>query len=574
MNKIAVVMMVKNEIDVIESCVRHAATYADDILICDHMSTDGTLEVLKSLKDEGLPIEISRCFDTKQDQQSVTTNLVHESIRRGANIILPTDADEFLIMVGGKDSKDLRTFLQNLDPNQVYEIHWTQCEFIDAEKDQEQFTLDRPALKSLPKAPSLWRSKAVIGSGAWQNFKLRTQRGNHFTEYLDGKAFDKYIRIYEIENFHYRYRSNGQWLSKDLCKFLARILNETMYGDMGAKIMLNNVKNFLSQDNFELADIEPLPNMLPPTSSDLDLAPYRNTCHLKYSHGGGVDPLKNVFRYAIAIAIDSKLKDVFALKWTVRIFVFHEGDANKTNRSIESAINQSYPFIKVHVVLLTMENADKLNLNEKMAIVESKNFAKVVMRSSGDFVQFVVPGDILMRDRITDMIQMFFTDKNYHACFSEAVYPNSTQDLPNFLNVKYDPKFPGGRFYRFRQTKGMDFFKDMLKTGQILRSGVTRALFKQECFKNEDLLQAWVTYGDIRARQLILWNAVVVPAFTFVNDPMIESDDVDWSRKQLIIFLQIWNMAVEDAQKAKFLSNDDYKNAKKGIKEWQTRLSQ
>ena len=49
-NKIAVVMMVKNEIDIIESSVRHAAKFADEILICDHRSTDGTLEILELLK--------------------------------------------------------------------------------------------------------------------------------------------------------------------------------------------------------------------------------------------------------------------------------------------------------------------------------------------------------------------------------------------------------------------------------------------------------------------------------------------------------------------------------------------
>ena len=48
--------MVKNEMDIIESFVRYNVNYLDGMIILDNGSTDNTLNILKSLKNEGLPI--------------------------------------------------------------------------------------------------------------------------------------------------------------------------------------------------------------------------------------------------------------------------------------------------------------------------------------------------------------------------------------------------------------------------------------------------------------------------------------------------------------------------------------
>ena len=49
MAKIAIVSMVRNEADVIESFVRHNLQVADALYIIDHASTDGTGEILQQL---------------------------------------------------------------------------------------------------------------------------------------------------------------------------------------------------------------------------------------------------------------------------------------------------------------------------------------------------------------------------------------------------------------------------------------------------------------------------------------------------------------------------------------------
>ena len=51
-NKIAVITMVKNESDIIESFARHALSYADVLLVVDHNSTDETRKILELLQAE------------------------------------------------------------------------------------------------------------------------------------------------------------------------------------------------------------------------------------------------------------------------------------------------------------------------------------------------------------------------------------------------------------------------------------------------------------------------------------------------------------------------------------------
>ncbi|MCI6101295.1 MAG: glycosyltransferase family 2 protein [Selenomonas sp.] len=54
--KIVAISMVKNEMDIIESFVRHTLGFADLLIIADHKSTDRTREILEALRTEGLPL--------------------------------------------------------------------------------------------------------------------------------------------------------------------------------------------------------------------------------------------------------------------------------------------------------------------------------------------------------------------------------------------------------------------------------------------------------------------------------------------------------------------------------------
>jgi hypothetical protein len=93
-------MMVRNEADIVEVNVRHhLAEGVDRFLVVDNGSSDDTPAVLDRLQQEGL-------LEWRSDpgayrQADLTTELAREAWRRGADWIIPIDADEFWTAVGG-----------------------------------------------------------------------------------------------------------------------------------------------------------------------------------------------------------------------------------------------------------------------------------------------------------------------------------------------------------------------------------------------------------------------------------------------------------------------------------------
>jgi glycosyltransferase involved in cell wall biosynthesis len=89
-------MVVRNAADLIRvNILHHLELGLERILILDNGSTDGTLEALGRLA-RGLPIEVGS--DTGPYRQAQLTNrLVYEALQRGADWVLPIDADEFFV---------------------------------------------------------------------------------------------------------------------------------------------------------------------------------------------------------------------------------------------------------------------------------------------------------------------------------------------------------------------------------------------------------------------------------------------------------------------------------------------
>ncbi|HEX7705812.1 MAG TPA: class I SAM-dependent methyltransferase [Thermoanaerobaculia bacterium] len=92
--QIYAVMCVRNEADLLELNLRyHLAAGIDHFLVVDNGSTDGTTELLGRLAGE-LPIDWTRRAGPFA-QSELTTNLALEAWRRGADWVIPIDADEF-----------------------------------------------------------------------------------------------------------------------------------------------------------------------------------------------------------------------------------------------------------------------------------------------------------------------------------------------------------------------------------------------------------------------------------------------------------------------------------------------
>ena len=95
--RLVAVSIVKNEADIIEAFVRHSLAWVDLHLVFDHDSTDGTRDILQSLRAEGLPLELFTDDAIGKLQQYRSNHLSRLAAReRGADWVIPLDADEIL----------------------------------------------------------------------------------------------------------------------------------------------------------------------------------------------------------------------------------------------------------------------------------------------------------------------------------------------------------------------------------------------------------------------------------------------------------------------------------------------
>ena len=105
---------VKNEADVIESSVRYALTHSDKVILDEDNSVDNTREILQNLQKEFgdriiLPETGERIIQPLQDE--ATNALIRAAFEQyRADIVIPFDADEFVISPEGKNVRD--TLLQ------------------------------------------------------------------------------------------------------------------------------------------------------------------------------------------------------------------------------------------------------------------------------------------------------------------------------------------------------------------------------------------------------------------------------------------------------------------------------
>ena len=101
--KLVATSVVKNDGDIIEAYVRHTRAWTDHHLIFDHDSTDGTREILGALVREGLPLTLFSGESAENLQQARSNALTKLAFaEHAADWVLPLDADEILVMPGGR----------------------------------------------------------------------------------------------------------------------------------------------------------------------------------------------------------------------------------------------------------------------------------------------------------------------------------------------------------------------------------------------------------------------------------------------------------------------------------------
>jgi glycosyltransferase involved in cell wall biosynthesis len=90
------ICMCKDEADIIAGTLAHMADEVDFLIVSDNASTDGTREILAELEDT-LPLTVLDDPETAYYQSFKMSRLAETAAKRGAEWIVPFDADELWI---------------------------------------------------------------------------------------------------------------------------------------------------------------------------------------------------------------------------------------------------------------------------------------------------------------------------------------------------------------------------------------------------------------------------------------------------------------------------------------------
>jgi len=179
------IVMLRDEADILPTWLRHITALCDQVFAVDHLSDDGSSEILHRFAEAGLPIRSWRMQDPGYWQSAVTTELARYAFQSGAEWVLPFDVDEFLAV---ESKAHLRAILQNHpDPLGLWRWHHVvpsaeRIESGDIDWAKPQF------LANSVYAPND-AGKVVLHKSVFQKLPgFRLGSGNHL---LHGAAFAK-----------------------------------------------------------------------------------------------------------------------------------------------------------------------------------------------------------------------------------------------------------------------------------------------------------------------------------------------------------------------------------------------
>jgi hypothetical protein len=210
------VSMVKNEIDVIEGCLRHMAGEVDHMIVADNGSTDGTREVLDQLTSE-IPLTVIDDPEVAYEQSEKMTRLAAMAGEAGAVRIVPFDADELWFSEQGRISDVLALATGNVFPAKIFNHYATAVDpgWKPEANTRLRWLRKRPEQTPDPFATMGWRSPEPGGlpkvAFAWRPGSIIHQ-GNHGVD-IPGKRVDD-PGLVEVR--HFPYRSAEQFLNKSI----------------------------------------------------------------------------------------------------------------------------------------------------------------------------------------------------------------------------------------------------------------------------------------------------------------------------------------------------------------------
>ncbi|EYD76623.1 hypothetical protein Rumeso_01581 [Rubellimicrobium mesophilum DSM 19309] len=117
--------MVRDEIQIIEPWLDHALSLFDQVLVADHRSTDGTLEVLLDRERGSDRLTVYRYIEREFRKEQVISLLRSEAVRLGRfDWLFFLDPDEFLPF---RDKQEFTDVLDSADGEDFLHFRWRNC---------------------------------------------------------------------------------------------------------------------------------------------------------------------------------------------------------------------------------------------------------------------------------------------------------------------------------------------------------------------------------------------------------------------------------------------------------------
>ncbi len=558
MQKVVAITMVKNEMDIIESFVRHTLMFADSLLVADHHSTDDTVEILRLLQGEGLSLQVSTVTAEGYHQAEVMTELMYRAIQEhSADVVVPLDADEFLLMEGGS-SGDLRQILQSLDLDKAYRVSWVDHEFVNTDDVLGRYALSCESRRAT--RPN-FLPKVIVGRKTVIDHGLHLFQGNHlvapFAE--DGEGFATSFPHEELAGVylaHFQWRSREQCASKAFCGWLTNVARFSKYSYY-ARYWRDSFRKYLSTGEIDLHRIE---NPVP-----AELSRYAGECELCYT-SSAYSWIRNVLCLAESLASSYCQARVLSERPMVSILLLYAGNGEKLEASLSAAIRQSYPFCEFLLCSPEGDGSDEMDRLAKtygkhgeISVLTGIDAGVMAERTRGKYVQWVREGDLLDREKVQKMVTVMET----HSMVAVAgCLPNTTEDVYGSARQDFLPR----HLAVLEQEEaiylpGTDLRQFLLSEGYYVSYGLSGMLFRRNTMER----LAWLRdcFCGPRPLMLTIWLKSITAKgqVALLAEPLVEARETTWSADDYILHEMEWFYLLESCMGKEILPKKDHEAA-------------